>query len=214
MSSFVSLLDGDTAADTSLLWPSLSSASTNPSRESRLIGGVWSDGPFDCFDTVDTAVCACVCPCHVFAWTLSAVGMFDYRRALVLYGMLTVAYVTLYTVVIIDIHNAADPDGNPNYRPTMSPSVIGIVSAVLFLRLVVCCISVYYRRRLRQRYDIAISKGTFVRDAALHCCCAVCALAQESRHVRRDTECAIQEQGDGRSTHDASGGRTTVSVQV
>jgi len=192
MTSFVSLSDGaDDFAAPTVQWPLLSSSSAPPASPSRLIGGVWSDGPFDCFDTVDTAVCACVCPCHVFAATLSAVGLADYRRALLLYGALTVVYVTLYTAVVIDIHNAGDPDGNPNYRPSISPSVIGIVCAVLTLRLLVCCISVYYRRLLRRRYDIAVNGATLIRDGALHCCCAVCALAQEARHVQRDTECAV-----------------------
>jgi Cys-rich protein (TIGR01571 family) len=139
-----------------------------PGRAGHLQSGAWSDGVCDCFNDCSIWLLASAFPWWRWSLTLSRV---HFMR--VLFGILlfTVPYLVLQVCAIMQGVTDQSTVG-------IVLDVVGILSLIFMI-----CIGTFYRRKLRQQYQIP---GNGCHDCCIYCCCYPLAIAQEARHVDRD----------------------------
>jgi len=126
--------------------------------------GAWSDGLFDCFESMSIVLLSCCVTPYRWAQTAQRAGLYEFARALALYGVPWLIFVVLQLV----------------WDATKAWYLI-------FPSLACWAVQVYLgskaRLRIRQHYGIP---GTDADDCMLHTFCRPCAVAQEARHIDRD----------------------------
>jgi len=131
--------------------------------------GMWSDGLCDCFNDCESCLLAWIIPPFLFARNIV-------RSALGEWGASFAMYFIPWLCVVI-------------FYPLAGNGVIGawglIVAIIAFLFTAI--IGCMFRGKLRQKYAIP---GDQMEDMCMHCCCIVCALSQEARHVGRANQAA------------------------
>lgn len=122
----------------------------------------FSDGLFSCGDGVGCLMSYFLTPLRM-AITHSRAGTDTYQRTLLIYGL------PWLCVFIFSFASGASP-------------IIGYLA--LLSSILVVAIGSNYRAKLRSMYRL---HGDGCTDCLVHCLCSCCAVAQEGRHVDRDT---------------------------
>eukprot|EP00448_Togula_jolla_P038382 CAMPEP_0170624078 /NCGR_PEP_ID=MMETSP0224-20130122/30039_1 /TAXON_ID=285029 /ORGANISM="Togula jolla, Strain CCCM 725" /LENGTH=234 /DNA_ID=CAMNT_0010950573 /DNA_START=329 /DNA_END=1033 /DNA_ORIENTATION=- len=58
-----------------------------------------------------------------------------------------------------------------------------VLTGGVFIWGLVAALFTYYRQDLRSKFGLKSDRETILKDFALWCCCAPCAIAQETRHI-------------------------------
>jgi len=141
----------------------------------------WKYGLFDCSDmfSSDLSICgmACCCPAIRWADTMSNPkvafhekedwGAYNEQTGLTFWKALAIVIVLVF----------------------LGPFTLHISTLVLF------CVFIYYRQKLRVIFHHSPGGASYVWDCLAYCCCACCAMVQEAReveNVRKPTMAAGQ----------------------
>jgi len=130
----------------------------NPTR------GMWSDGLCDCFNDCESCLLAWIIPPYLFGRTVKRSGLGEFGTSFALYFFPWLTMAVLWTLWSVGV---------------VGPWSVIISSIAYIMCSIVGCM---VRGRLRLKYAIP---GDQMEDMCMHCCCVVCALSQESRHVAR-----------------------------
>jgi len=126
--------------------------------------GMWSDGLCDCFNDCESCLLAWIVPPVLFGRNVARSGLGEFGGSFAMYLVPWLCLVILYPLVAYGVIGAWG-------------LIVAIIGSI-FCAIIGCM----FRGKLRQKYSIP---GDQMEDICMHCCCVVCALSQESRHVNR-----------------------------
>ena len=140
-------------------------------RPGHLPPGQWSDGVFSCRSSLVIAALTCCCPCVRFGLSVHrAFPDIPFTRPCTAFLTLYGAFLGLWVVGYV----------------LLPAGWLWVPAMIIALPVVVY--AAYYRGKMREKYAI---RGTAVTDCVLDMFCLCCAMAQEARHVDRDSGIAV-----------------------
>jgi len=131
--------------------------------------GAWSDGLCECFNDCESCLLAYLIPPILFGRNAKRSGLGEFGSSFMMYFVPWLLIIIMYVLFNNDVIG--------------SWGAIIIPIAALICAILGCML----RGKLRQKYSIP---GDQMEDMLMHCCCAFCALAQESRHINRANQAA------------------------
>jgi Cys-rich protein (TIGR01571 family) len=150
--------------------------------QGRIPYGVWSDGVCDCLSHCESCLVTYFLMPFRWAKTVERSRLNTFAMAMALYGlpwllMIIFFFVNWSTVSVDTTYNHRDTTEDVNYFGW----AIWLCFAANFFMI---WLGVVYRQKLRTMYHIP---GSGMEDCLLHTFCRFCAVAQEARHVDRDS---------------------------
>jgi Cys-rich protein (TIGR01571 family) len=151
----------------------------HPGVAGHVIRGIWTDGPFDCFDSGVICLLALFAPCIRWGMTISRAKYLTLPVAILLFAAPYLTVQGCYMYLSIQYPETYGTQATTQYDSLY----IALMSLMGVCQVLTVLIGAYYRNKIRTDYLIP---GNVVEDCLWHTCCQCCAIAQEARHVDRD----------------------------
>jgi len=126
--------------------------------------GMWSDGLCECFNDCESCLLSWIIPPWLFGRNVKRSGLGDFGASFTMYF---IPWLIIIILSALTYHGVIGVWGD----------VVTIIG-MIFLAVIGCM----FRGKLRLKYAIP---GDQMEDMCMHCCCVLCALAQEARHINR-----------------------------
>jgi len=126
--------------------------------------GMWSDGLCDCFNDCESCLWSWIVPPYLFGRNAQRSGLGEFCPSFLMYFFPWLTLVILWILFV-------------NFVVGAWALIVAVIGSIVCA--IVGCL---FRGKLRLKYSIP---GDQMEDLCMHCCCVVCALSQESRHISR-----------------------------
>jgi len=149
-------------------------------REGLVARGAWSDGLCDCFDNFESCCLSWFVPPWRWAQTLSHSKLLSFNAALAMYG------IPWCLVIVFAFWDASyqRQQMREGREPSSRHPLWWAIALLAVAQLAMIILGFVWRGRLRAKYQIP---GNGCNDCIHYTFCPPCSIAQEARHVERDT---------------------------
>lgn len=140
--------------------------------------GLWHYSLFGCFE--DPVLCVFVCCCGSVQWSynMHSLGILFFWVAFFLF------------ISLLLVNNVLGSIGGFIDNKT-ARNVAKVAGAMALLVLVI--VEVYFRQRVREKFNLnAFTCSSVSQDCVTYCCCGPCAIMQESRQIQEASRCGHQ----------------------